>query len=156
MNVTGRAMLTAPPEAVFGAICDPGALLEAIPGCEDLRRISGDEYRGRIVLRLPGIAGTYETEVRLAASDPPRSGSLEGRVAGRAGSIAGSATFRLAPAGPGTLVEYEATGIVSGPLARLDSRFVEGLAGTLVGEGLARLDRGLAAGREPVMARADR
>ena len=139
MKVAGRAVVDAPPDAVFAAICDPGALLAVIPGCTELRRVSPDEYRGRIALRLPAIVGSYETVVRLAETDPPAGGVLEGRVEGRAGGIAGRAAFRLSAAGAGTLVEYEGAGVVSGPLARLDSRFLEGVARSLVDEGLGRL-----------------
>jgi carbon monoxide dehydrogenase subunit G len=143
MNVNGFATVAASREAVFAAICDPGALLEVIPGCQEIQRVSADEYRGRIALRLPAIVGTYDTLVRLVQADPPSYNELEGRVEGRVGTIAGRATFRLADDGGKTVVEYEGSGVVSGPLARLDSRFIEGLARSLIDEGLARLGRRL-------------
>ena len=143
MKVTGRASLNAPREAVFAAICDPGALLEVIPGCQEIHRVSADEYHGRIALRLPAIVGTYDTVVILVDADPPASGALEGRVAGRAGTIAGRAVFRLTEDGSRTVVDYEGSGVVSGPLARLDSRFVEGIARSLIDQGLGRLGRRL-------------
>jgi hypothetical protein len=143
MNVNGFATVAASREAVFAAICDPGALLEVIPGCQEIQRVSADEYRGRIALRLPAIVGTYNTLVRLVQADPLSYGELEGRVEGRVGTIAGRATFRLADDGGKTVVEYEGSGVVSGPLARLDSRFIEGLARSLIDEGLARLGRRL-------------
>ncbi len=143
MNVTGSASLAASREAVFAAICDPGALLEVIPGCQEIHQVSPDEYRGRIAIRLPAIVGAYDTVVRLVEAEPPASGALEGRVEGKVGTIAGRATFRLTEDGGRTRVDYEGTGVVSGPLARLDSRFIEGLAGSLINEGLARLGRRL-------------
>jgi carbon monoxide dehydrogenase subunit G len=143
MNVSGRSTLDAPREAVFAAICDPGALLEVIPGCQEIHQVSADEYRGRIAIRLPAIVGSYATLVRLVQADPPTYGVLEGQVEGRVGTITGRATFRLADDGAKTVVEYEGSGVVSGPLARLDSRFIEGLARSLINEGLARLGRRL-------------
>jgi carbon monoxide dehydrogenase subunit G len=143
MNVSGRATVDAPRDAVFAAICDPGALLQVIPGCQEIHQVSADEYRGRIAIRLPAIVGTYDTFVRLVQADPPAHGELEGRVEGRVGTITGRAAFRLADDGGKTVVEYEGSGVVSGPLARLDSRFIEGLAGSLIDEGLARLGRRL-------------
>lgn len=152
MIVRGRALVHAPCTAVFDAICDPGALLEVIPGCREVRRVAADEYRGRIALRLPAIVGTYETVVRLLVADRPTFGSFEGRVAGRPGAIEGRASFRLEPVAgdgdgaaddEGTVIEYEGDGMVTGPLARLDARFVEGLARSLIDEGLARLERRL-------------
>jgi carbon monoxide dehydrogenase subunit G len=134
-----------PRDAVYAAICDPRALLEIIPGCEEIEQVSRDEYRGRIALRLPGIAGSYDTVVRLVAADPPAHGGFDGRIEGRVGRIVGRASFTLSEQDGGTAIEYEGRGVVSGPLARLDARFLEGLAGSLIDEGLSRLDRRLQA-----------
>ncbi len=131
--------LEAPRDRVFAAICDPGALLAVIPGCRAIEQV-GDEYHGEIALRLPGIAGTFRTTVRLVDTEAPTSGRLLGEVVGRPGSIRGWATFRLVEADGGTTVEYDGQAELGGPLARLDSRFAEGLAGTLIGQGLGNLD----------------
>jgi carbon monoxide dehydrogenase subunit G len=143
MNVSGHAVLDAPRAAVFAAICDPGTLLEIIPGCREIRQVSPDEYHGTIVMRLPAIVGSYDTVVRLVETDPPVYGAFDGRVDGRAGGITGHASFRLAESDDGTTIDYEGTGLVNGPLARLDSRFIESLAKGLIDEGLARLGRRL-------------
>lgn len=141
MNVHGNRTLAAARPAVFDAICDPETLLAVIPGCRSIERVAGTEYRGEIALRLPGIVGTYRTTVRLVETDPPERGRLEGEVVGSLGSIRGQATFRLSDvAGNGTAVEYDGRATISGPLARLDGRFVEGLASTLIGQGLDNLD----------------
>lgn len=145
MNVSGRSTLDAPREAVFAAICDAGALLEVIPGCQAIHQVSAAEYRGRITIRLPAIVGAYDTLVRFIESDPPAYGAFEGRVEGKVGTIVGRAAFRLREDDGRTVVEYEGSGVVSGPLARLDSRFIEGLARSLIDEGLARLGTRLAA-----------
>jgi uncharacterized protein len=145
MKVSGSATLAASPEAVFAAICDPGALLEVIPGCQEIHQVSADEYRGRIAIRLPAVVGTYDTVVRLVNAEAPTRGELEGRLEGRVGTISGRATFHLRGEDGATVVEYDGSGVVGGPLARLDSRFLEGFARSLVNEGLARLGRRLQA-----------
>lgn len=153
MNVSGTATLDASPEAVFAAICDPGALLAVIPGCQELHQVAADEYRGRIAIRLPAVVGTYDTVVRLVRADPPTTGELEGRLDGRAGSISGWATFHLRGEAGRTVVDYSGVGVVGGPLARLDSRFLEGFARSLVNQGLTRLGRRLQAAPVPGAAR---
>ena len=144
MNVRGRQTLAVSRAEVFAAICDPIVLMSVIPGCRDLEQV-GDEYHGRIVLRLPGIAGTFRTLVRLVDAEPPGFGRLEGEVEGGPGSVRGEASFRLTETDGHTTVEYEGTAQLGGPLARLDGRFVEGLAGTLIGQGLRNLDARLQA-----------
>ena len=140
MNILGSRTLDAPRPVVFAAICDPNTLLGVIPGCQEIERVDDVEYRGRISLRLPGLVGTYRMVVRLVESDPPVFGRLDGEVVGALGSIKGTASFRLAEDAGRTTVEYEGHAVIGGPLARLDSRFVEGLAGSLINQGLANLD----------------
>ena len=140
MNVRGSQALDAPRALVFAAICDPDVLLGVIPGCREIERTGDGAYRGVIALRLPGIVGTYRTVVRLVDADAPGYGRLEGEVEGTLGTIRGTATFRLADSGAGTRIDYEGQAVIGGPLARLDSRFVEGLAGSLISQGLRNLD----------------
>ena len=140
MNIRGSRTLDASSADVFAAICDPTTLLGVIPGCREIEKVGETEYRGEISLRLPGVVGTYRTVVRLVEAEPPRFGRLEGEVVGALGSIRGSASFRLNEAGGKTTVDYTGDAVIGGPLARLDSRFVEGLAGSLIGQGLGNLN----------------
>jgi carbon monoxide dehydrogenase subunit G len=140
MKIRGSRTLDAPRAAVFAAICDPDTLLGVIPGCRDIEKIGDAEYRGRISLRLPGVVGMYRTVVRLVEAEEPCYGKLEGEVVGALGTIKGRASFRLIEAGGRTTVEYDARATIDGPLARLDTRFVEGLAGSLIDQGLGNLN----------------
>ena len=98
-------------------------------------------------MRLPGFAGSYRTSVRLVDAVPPDRAGLEGSVDGALGSIRGRADFSLAGEPYATLLDYAGQAVVQGPLARLDSRFVERLAESLVNQGLQALDRRLTADR---------
>ena len=140
MNVSGHYALDAPRAVVFAAICDPDVLLEAIPGCREIEQTGDAEYRGQISVRLPGVVGTYRTVVRLVDADQPCSTRLEGELDGSLGTIRGRATFRLAESGDRTTIDYEGDAVIGGPLAWLDSRFVEGLAGSLITQGLRNLN----------------
>jgi len=144
VNVSGTHHLAAPRAAVFQAICDPGVLMEILPGCDAIERVSSTEYEGRMTLRLPGVVGSYRTSVRLVdAIEPERSG-LEGRLDGSMGSISGRADFVLGEVADGTLLEYNGSGVIQGPLAALDSRFAERFAESLIAQGLRALDHRLA------------
>jgi uncharacterized protein len=140
MNIHGSRTLDAPRDAVFAAILDPRVLLGVIPGCREIERTGDDEYRGLIALQFPGVAGTYRTVVRVIDADEPCYGRLEGEVSGTLGSIKGRASFRLVESDGRTTVDYDGQAEIGGPLARLDSRFVEGLAGSLINQGLGNLE----------------
>jgi carbon monoxide dehydrogenase subunit G len=144
MKVGGTFRLAAPREAVFEAICDPATLLAIIPGCDAIERVGPDEYAGRLTLRLPGMVGSYRTHVRLVDATAPGHAGLDARVEGALGSIEGRGDFTLTAAAGGTVLAYRGNGVVDGPLARLDSRFAESLAESLISQGLRALDRRLA------------
>lgn len=144
MNVQGSHRFAAAREAVFAAVRDPQVLLAVIPGCEAVAQVGVDEYEGRITLRLPGAVGSYRTLVRLRDVVAPERCGLEGRVEGAMGTIAGDAEFELRDAHPGTAMTYRGSGVIAGPLARLDGGLAERLAESLIGQGLAALDRRLA------------
>jgi hypothetical protein len=144
VNVRGAFRFAAPREAVFRAICDPSVLMAVIPGCEAVEQVGPAEYRGRILLRLPGAVGTYRTDVRLVDVDAPGHAGLEGTVEGAMGAIRGRADFELHEDGGHTAMDYRGSGVIDGPLARLDSRFAERLAESLIAQGLRSLDSRLA------------
>jgi len=100
-----------------------------------------------ITLRLPGVVGAYRTDVRLVDVVAPERSGMEGRLEGSMGSIAGRADFVLGDApgsASGTVIDYTGSGVIQGPLARLDSRFAERLAESLISQGLRALNLRLA------------
>ena len=140
MKVAGSFDFDAPRAEVFRAICDPGTLLAIIPGADSIEQVGPDEYRGRITLRLPGIVGSYGTTVRLVDATPPERAGMAGRLEGTLGTVAGRADFTLAEAGAGSRLDYHGPARIDGPLARLDSRFAERLAQSLIAQGLQSLN----------------
>jgi carbon monoxide dehydrogenase subunit G len=143
MKIAGRYTFNVPHEQVWAAIYDPRALLNIIPGCQEIEQVSATEYRGQIQLRLPAVIGVFQSYMRLVEAEAPYYSRFEGEVEGMPGSVKGSAWFRLKEAEGQTLMEYEGEGLVTGPLARLNSHFIEGLAKSLIDQGLAKLNKQL-------------
>lgn len=147
MKVTGSYTLDAPRTDVWPHIFDPAELASLIPGCQRLEQVSPDEYRGQFMVWLSAINGTYETTVRVLEREEPERCRFAGDVTGPTGRVSGTAAFALADSGEQTLLTYEAQGILSGALARMSPRFVEGVAKTLINQGLDKLNRDLQAER---------
>ncbi len=143
MKVAGSYTFDSARENIWPLIYDPISLMNLIPGCEQLEQVNPNEYRGQVQVRLPAMADTYTTYVKLIELDEPRYCRFEGEVNGSAGSMSGTAAFELNTVDSQTILEYEGQALITGPLARLDSRFVEGIAQTLIKQGLAKLSKQL-------------
>jgi kynurenine formamidase/carbon monoxide dehydrogenase subunit G len=143
MKITGRYTFNAPTGKVWAAIYNPSTLLKIIPGCQQIEQISPVEYHGQFQLRLPAVVGAYQTYVKMIESQAPNYSRFEGEVEGTLGVIKGAASFWLYETAGQTIIEYEGQGLITGSLARLDNRFAEGLAKSLINQGLAKLHQQL-------------
>jgi hypothetical protein len=140
MRITGNYTLDAPRDRTWPIIFDPVQLMGLIPGCDQMEADGPDSYRGAITLRLPAVSGTYRTAIKILEWREPEFCRLDGEATGPGGSVTGQAAFTLREADGGTMVEYNGDAIISGPLAGMNPRFVEGVAQQLIRQGLARLN----------------
>ncbi len=144
MHIAGNYTLNATPGQIWPHIFNPDLLMRLIPGAQSVQQTSPNEYKSVINIGLPAIVGRYETTIKLADYEEPTHCTFDGYVDGNSGTISGTASFVLKEVEPGkTLVEYQADAIISGPLARLKSRFIEGVAQALIDQSLSKLNREL-------------
>ena len=139
MKIAGQLTLDATAECIWPLILDPRALLQLLPGCEQVEQVAPDEYRGRMTLRVPAIAGTYETWVKVLKYEAPSFCQIQGEATGASGSVRGQASFSLQPEAQQTRIAYQGDAQIAGPLAGMNPRFAEGVAQMLIRQGLARL-----------------
>jgi uncharacterized protein len=140
VKITGTYILSAPRDRAWPILFDPIQLMGLIPGCDEIEADGPDSYRGAITLRLPAVSGTYRTVIKILERRELEFCRLEGDGGGACGGVKGQAAFTLRESDGGTLVEYEGDVLISGPLAGMNSRFVEGVAQQLIKQGLGRLN----------------
>jgi carbon monoxide dehydrogenase subunit G len=146
VEIVGSYVLEVPIDDIWPRIFDPQSLMSLIPGCQELEQVSTDEYRGNIQVGIAAVSGRYDTYVRVVERDPPHRCCFEGEISGATGTIKGEASFTLKEVEErNNLIEYQAKGIITGALAKLSPRFVEGVAQTLIKLGLTNLNRQLQA-----------
>lgn len=134
-----------PRNRVWEVLFDPGVLAHAFPGVRRLERVGPEEYRGTLEVGAgPVRAGSFEIEVRVRDSDPPRSCTLEVRGEGEMGRARGTGRFVLdEPAADVTAMHYVAELELGGAVARLGRFLLEPAARALARQGLGALDREL-------------
>jgi len=145
VEIVGSYQLEASIDKVWPRIFDPTSLMGLIPGCKQLEQTGPDEYRGQIQLAIAAVSGVYHTHVWVVERDPPRHCRFEGEASGSAGRVKGEASFTLkeVEGRDNSCIEYQAKGMITGALARLNPRYAEGVARTLINLGLANLSQQL-------------
>jgi uncharacterized protein len=142
VNVAGEATVQAPAEAVWAALHDPATLALAIPGCERLDRTGPGSGQFTVTTAITALAGSYAGQFTAARQQAPGLLTVTASGASDRGTVTADLTFRLSPANGGTtLVSYDATGVVGGPIAGVGTRLLASAAARLAGEFFTELDR---------------
>jgi carbon monoxide dehydrogenase subunit G len=131
MDMTGEHLIPAPRETVWRALNDPELLKRAIPGCEEVVKLSDTEFTAKVTSKIGPVSAKFAGKVTLSDLDPPNGYRITGEgQGGAAGFAKGGAEVRLEP-GPApnqTLLRYTVNAAVGGKLAQIGSRLIDGAA----------------------------
>ncbi len=150
MRISGSRSLEAPCSKVWPLLLDPSSLIKLIPGCQRLEQPSPGNYHGQIQLGVGVVSGTYEVSATLAEQQSPDICRFEGQISGPTGTVTGNVVVRLKEMKNLTLLDYEVQAMIAGGLATIPSRFIEGVAKTLIDQGLSKLNNQLKIGEPAV------
>jgi 2-furoyl-CoA dehydrogenase large subunit len=128
LTATGSVELQATPEAVYRVLLDPQALAKVIPGCSALERLGENRYRADVTVGIGLVKARYEAEIELSELDPPRGLRLSGKGVSALGASEGSGRVNLQPTPNGTRLSYDYQAAVSGKVAAVGGRMLEGAA----------------------------
>jgi len=129
MDMTGEYRIAAPREKVWEALNDPEILKRAIPGCQELTKLSETELTAKVKTKVGPVSATFTGKVTLSDIDPPASYKISGEgQGGVAGFAKGGAEVVLEEDGGETILRYTATAAVGGKLAQIGSRLIDATA----------------------------
>jgi 2-furoyl-CoA dehydrogenase large subunit len=144
----GEIQLSAAPEAVFAVLLDPVALAGVIPGCNALEQTGPNRYRADVTVGVGMIKARYAAEIALSDLEPPHRLRLAGSGLSSMGAAQGSGLVTLASKDGGTLLRYDYEAQVSGKVAAVGGRMLEGAAKIVLKQLFEQLGR--QAGGKPV------
>lgn len=127
---------------VWAALNDAEILAKAIPGCQELTKISDTELSAKVKLKIGPVSAIFTGEVTLSDLTPPNSYVISGTgKGGMAGGATGSARVELEAIdnGDGTRLTYQVNASVNGKIAQLGSRLIDSTAKKLAGKFFADL-----------------
>ena len=129
MDMTGEYKIAAPRERVWAALNDPDILRRAIPGCEELNKLSDTELEAAAKAKIGPVSARFKGKVVLSDLNPPAGYTLTGEGSGGAAGFAkGEARVSLVEDGGATILRYVVKATIGGKLAQLGQRLVDGAA----------------------------
>lgn len=129
MELTGQQILSLPVEQVWDALNDPAILQKCIPGCDTFEATGENQYRIVMAATVGPITAKFKGKLVLSDIQPPQSYKLKfDGSGGAAGSGKGTADVNLSTSPEGTVLQYTVSATVSGRLAQVGARLIDGVA----------------------------
>ena len=145
MNLVDARDISAPRAAVWSAILDPDVLKTCIPGCQEMSGSVSDGFEAVVVQKVGPVKATFKGQVEISDIVEGESLILTGQgKGGPAGFAKGAAKVSFADSeSGGTLLSYDVEAKVSGKLAQLGSRVIDGFTKKLADQFFERFQEGL-------------
>jgi uncharacterized protein len=150
MKLTNEVVVPAPLESTWSLLLDVPRVVRALPGATVEPEAAEGAYRGALKVRLGPVAVEYEGVARLDDVDEDEYAAtfrIEGRERRGHGGATATIVNRLLPDENGTRLVVETDLAVTGRAAQLGRGLMEDVAGGLLEQFAAGLER-LALGRE--------
>ncbi len=139
MQMSGEYRIEAPRDAVWAALNDPEVLKQAIPGCEEIEKVSDTEFAAKVKAKVGPVSARFSGAVTLSDLDPPKGYTISGEgKGGPAGFAKGGAKVRLEEDGTATILHYDVEALVGGKLAQIGSRLIDATAKKMANDFFAR------------------
>lgn len=139
MKISGSYTIDAPRDIVWEALNDIEVLARVVPGCERLEQVGDNEYEGTIKIGIQAIRGVYNGRIRIEDIDPPNHYKLIASGKSANGVVDGVGTVDLVSQDGKTLLMYGGEAQVSGTLASVGQRLIEGASRQLINQSLKAL-----------------
>ncbi len=135
----GETAVPAPSDLVWETLLNPEALAAVIPGCHKLDEVEKNSYQAEVSLGVGPVRGKFRAKVALSDIIEGKSTTLSGGLEGPLGTSSGVGHVVLSEEDGKTIVTYDYAIKLSGTVASVGGRMLEGAAKALVKQFFNRL-----------------
>jgi carbon monoxide dehydrogenase subunit G len=135
MQFSGTVQIAAPRDRVWDFLMDPNQVGSCGPGVESIETIDADHFKVKAKVGVGFIAARFVVEMTIAERNEPELAIIKAH--GQAPGSAVDATASMKHAGPAegpTTMDWAADVTISGTLASVGARMIEGTANKMIGQ----------------------
>ena len=136
MKFSGTVQIKAPRERVWAFVIDPDQVGQCGPGVATIEIVDPTHFKMTAALGIGFIRARFVVNLELAELQPPERAVIKARGQAPGSAVDATAEMKLAegPAPDTTVMDWAADVAISGALASVGSRVIEGTANRIIGE----------------------
>lgn len=138
MKFAGTVEIAAPRERVWAFVIDPNQVGQCGPGVESIEVVDDTHFKATAKVGIGFISARFVVNMEMAEQAPPDRAVIKahGQAPGSAVDATAQMTLSDGPSG-GTRMDWSADVTISGSLASLGARLIEGTATKMIGQTFA-------------------
>jgi carbon monoxide dehydrogenase subunit G len=135
MHFEGSIEIGAARDRVWAFVVDPQQVGSCGPGVESVDVIDATHFRAVAKVGVGFITARFTSQMELADLQPPERAVLKAHGQAPGSAVDATAEMRLSDAGPDrTRMEWSAETTISGTLASVGARLIEGTASKMISQ----------------------
>lgn len=143
MRFGNKRKFKATAEQVFNAILNPSLLQSCVPNCQSVEYLDADHMNVQLTTPLPGLKGPYSVVIQIVKRQTPNLVVLEVHRKGTGGSMDGVCDINVTNEVDGSLLTYNITADLEGPISIVSNPVGEGIVKGLLNTFFKKLDTAL-------------
>jgi uncharacterized protein len=135
MQFSGTVEIRAPRDKVWAFVIDPNQVGSCGPGVESIEVVDDTHFKARAKVGVGFISAKFVVDLEMAETDPPTKAVIKAHGQAPGSAVDATATMALADGPDGTTtMDWSADVTISGTLASVGARLIEGTANKMIGQ----------------------
>ena len=134
MHFEGTVQINAPRDKVWAFLIDPNRVGSCGPGVESIEVIDDTHFKAAAKVGVGFISARFVVNMEMAELDAPDRAVIKARGHAPGSAVDATAEMTLSDQGEGTRMDWSADVAISGSLASLGARMIEGTANKMIGQ----------------------
>ncbi len=135
MHFEGTVQIAAPRDRVWAFVMDPNQVGQCGPGVESIEVIDDTHFKATAKVGIGFISSRFVVNMEFAEVTPPDAATIKAHGQAPGSAVDATALMRLSDGdADGTKMDWSADVNISGTMASVGARLIEGTANKMIGQ----------------------